>query len=629
MSEVKEKDFEVTAEEGLTTDMIQSVLDTLPVSYYLNDDVDVVLKDGFDTYFDPFNRVITIGADVIKTMMANFHHNFNLMEATRTMLYHEVSHVFMTPENFKEVSCYSNVGINSEWYADICNIFEDERMETLLRDFYMLTNFKKNVYMVNNFRGQQPTSAWEDFYSTIRFRFGKREYIEKAEEIIYKYPEEKVNSSVNQGAYEPYRAALLALFNEIAKSWYEDFIPEIVEQVALALDGKGKMPVLGSAAIMAGATKAEEISTSVERHAQVREAVGVEAEGKRPYYNKLTQAKKYAVIKKILEKDEESGENGWGNLEKAVMEGIAVAMSGAGDTGEDGDEGGESILSENEGEKMSEEVSGNSDESGASSETGSEERHLHNSPHEASKKGTHHPALETKMNVYRDPDLTKKLEEIFTNFTSRVKGRDSAAPRYSGRLEPRLVGTPDWRIWIYKSTNGPIRGFQKLHLNIFIDTSGSYYNNVDKTNAILRSLIDIEEKLDYFDFSLVTCAVGEKIRGKNERCIYASGGNHLDKEIYSIYSSLQKKDAFNINVILFDGDAFTDCYGRIDQETRNFGAFNYTNCSIISDSDNESYIRKYAPNAHTTIVNGFTRSKSYSDLLYDNIVQALTLALMN
>ena len=158
---------------------------------------------------------------------------------------------------------------------------------------------------------------------------------------------------------------------------------------------------------------------------------------------------------------------------------------------------------------------------------------------------------------------------------------------------------------------------------MFIDTSGSYYDNVQKTNELLRSLITLEQKYSYFDFDLVTCQVGEKIRSKKERHIQAGGGNDLDDKIWGIYAQLQKKDAFNYNIVLFDGYACTDC--RKDHE-KNFGAFNNSKCSIIAEDDNKEAIERYAPNARHIFMKSGRRD--YAMTLHENIVTCLQRALM-
>ena len=57
------------------------------------------------------------------------------------MLYHELSHVILTPRTIF-------VRRNEE-ERDIINIFEDERIETLLQKFYIKVDFKDFVKQFN------------------------------------------------------------------------------------------------------------------------------------------------------------------------------------------------------------------------------------------------------------------------------------------------------------------------------------------------------------------------------------------------------------------------------------------------------------------------------------------------
>jgi hypothetical protein len=75
-------------------------------------------------------------------------------------------------------------------WNDIINVFEDERMETLLANYYHDVDFKSNVYRFNGLEvGEIPTATnkFQQFYNLVRFRSGTPERLARVAEIIKDY----------------------------------------------------------------------------------------------------------------------------------------------------------------------------------------------------------------------------------------------------------------------------------------------------------------------------------------------------------------------------------------------------------------------------------------------------------
>ena len=145
---------------------LDNILKTLPIGYYLGRDISVVSNETEETsFYNPAEDKIVISLKIINNAINCYPANYDLETAVRSMLYHEISHVFMT---------YKGV----DW-TDIFNVFEDERMETLLANYYMNVDFKKQVFAINNFHGQAPTNGWDYFYQLVRFRKGDKEDLVK------------------------------------------------------------------------------------------------------------------------------------------------------------------------------------------------------------------------------------------------------------------------------------------------------------------------------------------------------------------------------------------------------------------------------------------------------------------
>lgn len=226
-----------------------------------------------------------------------------------------------------------------------------------------------------------------------------------------------------------------------------------------------------------------------------------------------------------------------------------------------------------------------------------------------------------------DLDFHKKAEQLFENYRKK-NNKGGSLSGYSGVLNPRITGREDYRFFERPS---PVRGgnpYGTLHLNLFIDTSGSFSGNDNATNAILYSLSLIERKNPNFSFDVITMGPDEIILDKKARYIDSYGGNHLSKKIHRIYRKLQLPQTGNYNIILFDGNAYSnDCSETSDwygdsEKGKGFTAFANNSCTIITDSDNRKYIERYCPNTHTI----YTRN--YVKELNENVLKALQRALI-
>lgn len=230
-----------------------------------------------------------------------------------------------------------------------------------------------------------------------------------------------------------------------------------------------------------------------------------------------------------------------------------------------------------------------------------------------------------------NPALVKFQENIamlFENFRKKNAG-GCTLQGYSGVINPRLTDRKDYRFF---ERTTPLRGnnmFGSFHLNLFIDTSGSYHGNTNVTNGILSVLENLERKYCFFTFDVVTLGTPdvEQILPKTKRRIQCYGGNYLSKKVADYYRKLQKPMTYNYNIVLFDGDAYSNpcpscgsayaynCNGQ------GFATFGSGNTTIISDRENQDYIQRYAPSVRTIY------TKCYVEELCNNVLLALQKAL--
>ena len=199
----------------ITKGEIEQIFNTLPVSYYLGRKINVELNDGNTSFFDSVKDHICIGANTIiqacSSLSDDILKSIDLEEVVRGLLYHEISHVILSPNNLYSVNSI---------YKDIINIFEDERIECVLKDFYMNVNFKRNVFLLNNYNpAKNPKNALEKFYYIVRFRQGEKEYIDRVNKIIIKYS--NINSTYSTHYYNSKYTAVSNYVNDIIEL-YED-----------------------------------------------------------------------------------------------------------------------------------------------------------------------------------------------------------------------------------------------------------------------------------------------------------------------------------------------------------------------------------------------------------------------
>lgn len=212
----------------------------------------------------------------------------------------------------------------------------------------------------------------------------------------------------------------------------------------------------------------------------------------------------------------------------------------------------------------------------------------------------------------------KSAEMIIGNFNKKNKG-GSGINAYSGVFNPRAVARNDYRYFERPMTTQGNNKFGTCHLNLIIDCSGSYYNNVDVTNGILMVLSDIERKNRNFSMDVGFINHNFRMCEKvSDRRMYASGGNRIPNNMKDILLDLQKPQTCNYNIILFDGDALSDDNTKNPQ--KKFGVFDMKQTTLITDPDNEYYMKTPFTSTKVVVTHDYTKE------LMNNVLHALTIA---
>lgn len=195
---------------------IENILKTLPVGYYIGRNVPLKLTNENGSYYVPMDDEAYISYPMLNKVMTKIESKLNdenIERLTRTLTYHEISHAFITPKSLS--------------MNNIVNVFEDERIESMCRNYYKGVDFKELLMLVNDWDGKTepahdtPFSVW---YSLVRYHLGKPRFLIKVAALLKKY--RKLHRFSNYWSYYNYKDEIMALYREVE----EDFLKDELEK---------------------------------------------------------------------------------------------------------------------------------------------------------------------------------------------------------------------------------------------------------------------------------------------------------------------------------------------------------------------------------------------------------------
>lgn len=185
----------------VTKEYVEGIFKTLPIGYYLGRDIPCELSDKDDTsYFSPTEQKIVVAYNQVKKACK---HSVDIETAVRSILYHEISHAILTPRKLT--------------VTDITNIFEDERIETLMENTFMGVDFWKNRLGTNGFtsideiKNLPLQTDIQKFYALVRFHIGPDNFLQQVQDIIQKYRDLYFNENDKYKVYN-YQFAIQNLY---------------------------------------------------------------------------------------------------------------------------------------------------------------------------------------------------------------------------------------------------------------------------------------------------------------------------------------------------------------------------------------------------------------------------------
>lgn len=168
----------------LTKQYVEGVFKTLPIGYYLGRDIACSVEENEETsYFSPTEQKIVISYEQVATACE---HCVDVETALRSVLYHEISHTLLTPKDLR--------------MDNIINVFEDERIETLLNNYYMGVDFWKNRFAINGFNSIEEAKKipmdtdFQKFYALVRFHIGPQRFLDRVDQIIQDFKDLRWNT---------------------------------------------------------------------------------------------------------------------------------------------------------------------------------------------------------------------------------------------------------------------------------------------------------------------------------------------------------------------------------------------------------------------------------------------------
>ena len=175
----------------MRTSEIKHILDTLPINFYTRDNAEysrTYVHGQTDTYINLVTKEITIGLDMFDEL-----DNVTEQEV-RTLFYHEVSHgiltdleIVKTSNFYKSMLKKINPNLPKEFTLggnelhQVLNIIEDERIETILRDYYLDVDFTDFITRVAD---ENTSTGLGKFFTATRLHKGDQALVQRIQDEL-------------------------------------------------------------------------------------------------------------------------------------------------------------------------------------------------------------------------------------------------------------------------------------------------------------------------------------------------------------------------------------------------------------------------------------------------------------
>ena len=585
--------------------MSADLLKTLPLAHYMkNTTIEVVLDERAPTsYFNPKQFNIHVAMSNIAEALAETAKTTNgiltdedFEETVRTLLYHEVSHAMLTPKNLMGFAQTAQ-----HIQADMANIIEDERIETILAKYYLGVDFKGLANRLIHY--QHPKSFEEWVFYGLRLRkapFGLAEMLNEFKKfMLHTCGNNSQNDDGSSLAYE--MKALLVALRQI----YDRYASQTQSQQQGQGSGKGGNGEAKEAAEQNGNGQQGQGSDN-----------GRSAKGESQENGQSAEDGK-------AEKGEEKDGKAEGGKQKTAKGKKAEEKDGEAEKGEDGDaiKKAEEALEAFAQEELTSKIV-------AACIGGMKSN--------AVRRGGLRRTLDI---VCADaPNHEAKLGMLKAIIRNQGLGHATAPTIASlnGKLNiKRYIKDQHLTMkWFDKSLgegDKEAKKYQKKVLNIWLDQSGSFSGHCRSVNRIFKALNEIERERDDFEWHLVRWNDHiVLVKNNDERYSETSGGTNIyPNQINSIYKEINTK-GHEVNIVLFDGEIGYTAEelkrrGYSEDSIKGIGyclddlkIFDNKRTIFITEGSNAEGIKKVCKNCRDVIV----ENSNYEGKLTENIISA-------
>ena len=547
----------------LTKELLQHYINKVPIGYYVGRNVDVAIGDKDDTYFDLVKGSIVISYPTIKDNARLIKTDADAEKSVRHLIFHELSHALLTPRIL---------------HIDmVLNVFEDERIESILKNYYLDTDFKTFVKKLNGFKNQPPENEWDAWYQLVRYRRGPVYFLSRVHEIIDDYTHldiavSRIDTEI-RSSIRNYESEVNRLYEEFVK-WYNQTNPsdlkidKSLKDLMQNGEGDGQSDDKNNQQTQMGTGLSNADNNQSDDNADgLEKALHKSLESFKDSKKDLLME-----VPKINDKA-----NKFANV--SSIEAIDV--------------------NEGDYDDLYTIIDDSNDKAGGL---------------------WHRPGKDDdKAKQKADKAVFDTIDSLISLLKTTRKNNGSSIAAYSGVINPRNVIRDDYKYFMQQNRKGHASVYSKMHLNMFIDCSASFKDNDEKVNTLLWALIKFERAVPDFSYDLISCGVGQKLRPKYNRTQSSYDGTVLTDDIFDMFKKQQFTNAVNMNIVLYDGKVNHlhkyKTTGKCIES--NWEAFNDVNTVIIVDDSNEEAVNKFCPLAHKII------SKDYVEELYKNTYSAL------
>lgn len=577
--EIKNLDIETLSQES------EKILKTLPLANYLKVST---IKVNFDktsqtSFFDSSNFSISVSlnniANAIKGSKKKTLTPLDLEKHIRCFLYHELSHAILTPADLMGwASFYAQYPSKFIITPQLANILEDERIETILKNYYHGVDFKQNLH---NICKLETAETFEQFvFNAVRFRYSPvksknvninvKQFISACKEV---------NAKSDDSVIIPYMEGLLRYLKGI---W-----DEICEKQKEAQE---------------------------QNQQQNQDSQGEEDDSSSNTENQNDNSSN--------EEEENGNENDSSNDESEEEE-------NQNEESQESPSNEETEESSKEDAEESGEINGDTFKE-EDSESGMSEEEIENLFNSAVYKIKESQAQRklyslTMNDLKADRKVKAELLKVIIRNCGVGVNQSQAQFGYSGRFNAKrfMKDANNSYKWFEKKAyeeNQRSKKSSKKILNIWLDQSGSFLDNDEPVNKILKALYEIEKSRDDFEFNLVRVDTHFIIeRDKEKRVSLSRGSNALPKEeIENCYKELNKTKK-EYNIMLFDGPV--GIIGIKGYDYENLKVFDNDRSIFITEESNTEPIKKVCKNAREII----EENTNYAETLANNVIKALDL----